>query len=1120
MKIRFLAFLMLLFFNPVFGQDLKPELDTYAPVSPNAASLGKYGLFPVNYNLGTVNTGIPIYTINTGQQELPITLSYNTGGIKVNELASWVGLGWSLNSGGAIVRNTKGRPENISTASDIVNLENAIFNETNYNYLYKAWTGQKDTQPDEFVINAPGISGSFYFDNNNNGTVVFANHNQAKVSVVSNSEIEVIKTDGTILRFGTALDNHDATEISKIPANNFINAYDYISTWYLTEMISTNGDTVSFRYKAKTSWDYPISTSENVNVRNASGIKGSYPENLQVNNKYLERIEFNNGYVMFNSVLDRQDLEDEFRLDEIKVYSGEYNSSSAKLIGEYNFEYSYFTRVGGSYSDGYLAMQGGVFNSTRLKNSREKALKLNKVIVGIGGSGQEYSFEYNNTPLPLRGSNAQDFWGYANNNTGSLLPNTQGSYYEYDFANNSGGQLINYDIGSGNREADETKMKAASLEKITYPTGGYTVFEYDTYKNTYQTTEPTTIGKNASVVAYGTGCNSNYGPSNANTTFVVDGQKYVSGSGKLHIYFAPITAQGNGFTHVEHNNQVYSGPTNGSMAELSLTVDVDFPGGTNTLEAYQYGSGNFSAYGCPISSISASWEEVDGTVTVNHEDIYGGLRVKSIKNYDGTQTTPVTIKTFEYSGANILQPIGNNTFKRLFRDENGLNLSLSTNLHFNNNLGGRPIIEYGKISEFVESTTNSDHNGKTEYFYETIPSQRLLSVTPPQSFMYSGIPSGHVSFLVLSQIQNTDDFAFYRTDNWQYGFLQKKKEYKGLGTTAYPYILINQLENDYYDALSTSTIKSNYIFKDDNRSNVAYDLWNTFLLDPANGKYGMSHIFRYFVGETSIGRKALKQTINTNYDMNGNNPVVKTTNYFYDNLNHLQPTRTETTNSVGELLKVKTSYAHDLGNQTLINQNRIAEPIQIETFKKVGANPEKKLIEQKTLYNSFGSNYLPELIQTSKGTGSLENRIKYDDYYANGKVKEVSKTDGTHVIYVWGYNGQYPIAKIEHATFVGLASNIQTAINSAVSASDNDIDTTTENTLRTALDALRNLFPNAMVTSYTYDPLVGVTSMTDPKGYIMYYEYDSFNRLIRVKDSDGNILSENEYNYASQNNNN
>ena len=56
---------------------------------------------------------------------------------------------------------------------------------------------------------------------------------------------------------------------------------------------------------------------------------------------------------------------------------------------------------------------------------------------------------------------------------------------------------------------------------------------------------------------------------------------------------------------------------------------------------------------------------------------------------------------------------------------------------------------------------------------------------------------------------------------------------------------------------------------------------------------------------------------------------------------------------------------------------------------------------------------------------------------------------------------------------------------------------------------------NAQVTTFTYDPLIGVTSVTDPRGETIYYSYDNFNRLEFVKDAQGNILSKNEYNYKN-----
>jgi len=56
-----------------------------------------------------------------------------------------------------------------------------------------------------------------------------------------------------------------------------------------------------------------------------------------------------------------------------------------------------------------------------------------------------------------------------------------------------------------------------------------------------------------------------------------------------------------------------------------------------------------------------------------------------------------------------------------------------------------------------------------------------------------------------------------------------------------------------------------------------------------------------------------------------------------------------------------------------------------------------------------------------------------------------------------------------------------------------------------------------MISTYTYKPLLGVETMTDPRGYTMTYEYDNSQRLKRIRDAEGNIISENDYHYQGQN---
>ncbi len=87
------------------------------PQAPNSASLGRYGEYPVNENVGVPGISIPVYQVNVGNISFPIDISYHASGIKVADVASWVGLGFSLNAGGMITRRVVGLPDDMNTNS-------------------------------------------------------------------------------------------------------------------------------------------------------------------------------------------------------------------------------------------------------------------------------------------------------------------------------------------------------------------------------------------------------------------------------------------------------------------------------------------------------------------------------------------------------------------------------------------------------------------------------------------------------------------------------------------------------------------------------------------------------------------------------------------------------------------------------------------------------------------------------------------------------------------------------------------------------------------------------------------------------------------------------------------
>jgi len=64
------------------------------------------------------------------------------------------------------------------------------------------------------------------------------------------------------------------------------------------------------------------------------------------------------------------------------------------------------------------------------------------------------------------------------------------------------------------------------------------------------------------------------------------------------------------------------------------------------------------------------------------------------------------------------------------------------------------------------------------------------------------------------------------------------------------------------------------------------------------------------------------------------------------------------------------------------------------------------------------------------------------------------------------------------------------------------------------IDDLRLYPASAMMTTYTYKPMVGITSETDPSERTVHYQYDNFGRLIQINDEEGNVLNEYQYHYA------
>ncbi|MEY8762019.1 hypothetical protein AB8P06_20600, partial [Chryseobacterium sp. MD-1] len=212
-------------------------------------------------------------------------------------------------------------------------------------------------------------------------------------------------------------------------------------------------------------------------------------------------------------------------------------------------------------------------------------------------------------------------------------------------------------------------------------------------------------------------------------------------------------------------------------------------------------------------------------------------------------------------------------------------------------------------------------------------------------------------------------------------------------------------------------------------------------------------------------------------------------------------------------------YAHEKNNQKLITANMIGIPLETKTVEKQNATDTGKTISRTETKYDNSANLLPSsVLSYDIQSNSSSTEVTYNKYDSKGNIQQYTTKNGIPVAIVWGYNNTQPIAKVEGATYDQLVS--LGLISAIVTASDSDAATpANEPALITALDNFRkNTNLSAyQITTYTYDPLIGVTSITPPSGIREVYVYDTANRLqeIRQDSKTGKLLKEFKYNYKN-----
>ncbi len=428
--------------------------------SPQSAAYARYGEYPVDYSTGVPKIEIPLYTLDTGDYQLPITLSYHASGIKVTDVSTPVGLGWVLNAGGVISRTCRAVPDRYSSLYNLYFKDRAQAEEELA--LSRAGSGNVrdwwesvlaghiayDSETDRYAYNIPGKAGIFRYDSSDR-SIYTVPHDPIRIEETA-SGYKITDTDGTVYTFETL-------EICGGSSGQYIGSY-YLSSIVTGERHNTitftygYNSTCQVRYRAE-SYEY----GENVYwVQDTPSMGHSYNEitgyvddfdrffqSYYYNAPLLTAISWNGVSISISYTADRLDAQP-MRMTAISVSEG---GNPVR----------------------YITLDNNGYFGTNARNYR---LKLSGITVRGNSSAtypaETWTFAYNSlTPpdhynAPINGTERtyEDYWGYWNGKT-SLYVIPDGIVPNHTTAD---------------RSSDEYYMKMCSLESITYPTKGKTTF--------------------------------------------------------------------------------------------------------------------------------------------------------------------------------------------------------------------------------------------------------------------------------------------------------------------------------------------------------------------------------------------------------------------------------------------------------------------------------------------------------------------------------------------------------------------------------------------------------------------------------------------------------------------
>lgn len=258
-KITQILMLFLCFINIVKAQDFAP--------GQQAQGLLESKNVTVDYSTGIFHYKVPLYTLKSGDFELPITLDYTGKGVKMDDRPGLLGYNWTLNTGGVVTRTVRGGIPDESVPYGFLWTENSTT--PLKDDLTQVNQHKRDGECDIFTAVFGGQSVNFILRKSGNN--IYAEpleRTNVRIECMQtvwgmNNDIDgwiIIDENGNRYTFRQKEYMKDVLREEAISFNG-IHGMAYVSSWYLNKIEPLNSQAIVFDYLEDVN---PDSTSLNV----------------------------------------------------------------------------------------------------------------------------------------------------------------------------------------------------------------------------------------------------------------------------------------------------------------------------------------------------------------------------------------------------------------------------------------------------------------------------------------------------------------------------------------------------------------------------------------------------------------------------------------------------------------------------------------------------------------------------------------------------------------------------------------------------------------------------------------------------------------------------------------